>query len=151
MAPFSILATNHTSFTVSDLDRSVDFYVSVLGFELFNRSARDRSFTEKVVGVPGAQIEVAYVQAPGHRLELIQYIEPKDRGEVVSRPCDTGFAHVAFDVDDIDSVLAAVRAAGVEPLSEPVVINAGPNSGGKAVYTRDPDGVTIEFIQKSRS
>ena len=70
---------------------------------------------------------------------------------MVSRPCDTGFAHVAFDVDDIDSVLAAVRAAGVEPLSEPVVINAGPNSGGKAVYTRDPDGVTIEFIQKSRS
>ena len=151
MAPFSILATNHTSFTVSDLDRSVDFYVSVLGFELLNRSARDRSFTEKVVGVPGAQIEVAYVQAPGHRLELIQYIEPKDRGEVVSRPCDTGFAHVAFDVDDIDAVVAAVRAAGVEPLSEPVVINAGPNSGGKAVYTRDPDGVTIEFIQKSRS
>ena len=151
MAPFSILATNHTSFTVSDLDRSVDFYVSVLGFELLNRSARDRSFTEKVVGVPGAQIEVAYVQAPGHRLELIQYIEPKDRGEVVSRPCDTGFAHVAFDVDDIDSVLTAVRAAGVEPLSEPVVINAGPNSGGKAVYTRDPDGVTIEFIQKTPS
>ena len=151
MAPFSILATNHTSFTVSDLDRSVDFYVSVLGFELLNRSARDRSFTEKVVGVPGAQIEVAYVQAPGHRLELIQYIEPKDRGEVVSRPCDTGFAHVAFDVDDIDAVVAAVRVAGVEPLSEPVVINAGPNSGGKAVYTRDPDGVTIEFIQKSRS
>ena len=151
MAPFSILATNHTSFTVSDLDRSVGFYVSVLGFELLNRSARDRSFTEKVVGVPGAQIEVAYVQAPGHRLELIQYIEPKDRGEVVSRPCDTGFAHVAFDVDDIDAVVAAVRVAGVEPLSEPVVIKAGPNSGGKAVYTRDPDGVTIEFIQKKPS
>ena len=69
----------------------------------------------------------------------------------MSRPCDTGFAHVAFDVDDIDSVVTAVSAAGVEPLSEPVVVNAGPNSGGKAVYTRDPDGVTIEFIQKKPS
>ena len=69
----------------------------------------------------------------------------------MSRPCDTGFAHVAFDVDDIDSVVTAVSAAGAEPLSEPVVVNAGPNSGGKAVYTRDPDGVTIEFIQKKPS
>ena len=100
------------------------------------------------MGIPGAEIEVAYVQAPGHRLELIQYHAPEERGQVVARPCDTGFAHVAFDVDDIDAVVAAVRKASVEPLSEPVVVNAGPNKGGKAVYTRDPDGVTIEFIQK---
>ena len=150
MPQFSILATNHTSFTVSDLDRSIEFYVKVLGFKLLNRSPRDPSFTEKVVGVPGAQIDVAYIQAPGHRLELIQYNAPANRGEVMSRPCDTGFAHVAFDVDDIDSVVAAVSAAGAEPLSEPVVINAGPNSGGKAVYTRDPDGVTIEFVQRPK-
>ena len=149
MGKFNILSTNHTSFTVSYLDRSVSFYVDTLGFDLLNRSFRDTSFTEQVVGVPGAEIEVAYVQAPGHRLELIQYHAPKDRGEVVSRPCDTGFAHVAFDVDDIDLVVAAVSKAGLRPLSKPVTVNAGPNTGGKAVYTRDPDGVTIEFIQKA--
>lgn len=148
MGNFNILGTNHTSFTVSNLDVSVAFYTEILGFFLLNRSFRDRSFTGSVVGIPGAEIEVAYVQAPGHRLELIQYHAPEERGQVVARPCDTGFAHVAFDVDDIDAVVAAVRKASVEPLSEPVVVNAGPNKGGKAVYTRDPDGVTIEFIQK---
>ena len=150
MGKFNILGTNHTSFTVSDLDRSVAFYVDVLGFQLLDRSPRDPSFTEKVVGVPGAEIEVAYVQAPGHRLELIEYVAPNDRGKVVSRPCDTGFAHIAFDVDDVDSVVDAVRRAGVEPLSDPVATNDGPNAGGKAVYTRDPDGVTIEFIQRPK-
>ena len=150
MGQFNILGTNHTSFTVSDLGRSVAFYVDVLGFQLLDRSPRDPAFTEKVVGVPGAEIEVAYVQAPGHRLELIQYAAPNDRGKVVSRPCDTGFAHIAFDVDDVDLVVDAVRRAGVEPLSDPVATNDGPNAGGKAVYTRDPDGVTIEFIQRPR-
>ena len=72
------------------------------------------------------------------------------RKRTVSRPCDTGFAHIAFDVDDVDLVLDAVRRAGVEPLSDPVVTNDGPNAGGKAVYTRDPDGVTIEFIQRPK-
>ena len=150
MGQFNILGTNHTSFTVSDLDRSVAFYVDVLGFQLLDRSPRDPLFTEKVVGVPGAEIEVAYVQAPGHRLELIQYVAPNDRGKVVSRPCDTGFAHIAFDVDDMDLVVDAVSRVGVEPLSDPVVVNDGPNAGGKAVYTRDPDGVTIEFVQRPK-
>ena len=148
MKNFNIIGTNHTSFTVSSLDASVSFYTEVLGFSLLNRSFRDPSFTGPIVGIPGAKLEVAYVQAPGHRLELIQYHAPEERGRVVARPCDTGFAHIAFDVDDIDAVVSAVRGASVEPLSEPVVVNAGPNKGGKAVYTRDPDGVTIEFIQK---
>jgi catechol 2,3-dioxygenase-like lactoylglutathione lyase family enzyme len=148
MSGYTVVGTNHTSFTVSDMDRSVGFFTDVLGFELLHRGGRDPAFIEKVVGVPGADIEVAYIQAPGHRLELIQYRGPQDRGKVVSRPCDTGFAHVAFDVDDIDAVLEAARHAGVEPLSPPQQLEHGPNKGGKVVYTRDPDGITIEFIQK---
>ena len=147
MAKFSITGTNHTSFTVSNLDTSIAFYTEILGFSLLNRSFRDPNFTAKVVGITGAEIEVAYIQAPNHRLELIQYHSPKDRRKLNARPCDAGFAHVAFDVDDIEAVVASVRQA-MEPLSEPVLVNAGPNKGGKAVYTRDPDGVTIEFIQK---
>jgi catechol 2,3-dioxygenase-like lactoylglutathione lyase family enzyme len=151
MAGFTIASTNHTSFTVSSLDRAIGLFRDALGFELLNRSPRDPKFIEQVVGVPGADIEVAYLQAPGHRLELIEYLGPDDRSRVESRPCDAGFAHIAFDVDDIDGALAAVREAGSEPLGEPVVVNAGPNKGGMVVYTRDPDGITVEFIQKPKA
>ncbi len=150
MSGFTITGTNHTSFTVSDLDRAVAFYTEVLGFPLLNRSIRDPEVISKVVGVPGADIEVAYVQAPGHRLELIEYRGPADRGRVESRPCDTGFAHIAFDVDDIDAVIAAVSAAGVAPVNEAQDLVHGPNKGGRAVYTRDPDGCTLEFIQRPK-
>ncbi len=151
MAGFTITATNHTSFTVSDLDRSIALFRDALGFELLNRSTRDPAFIEQVVGIEGADIEVAYLQAPGHRIELIQYHGPDGRRRVESRPCDTGFAHLAFDVDNIDAAVDASRAAGSTPLGEPVVVSAGPNKGGKVVYTRDPDGITIEFIQKPQS
>ncbi|MEE8172008.1 MAG: VOC family protein [Alphaproteobacteria bacterium] len=147
MTGFSISATNHTSFTVSDLDRSLAYFCDVLGFELLNRSPRDPAFIERVVAIPGADIEVAYVQAPGHRLEFIQYRGPEGRRRVDSRPCDAGFAHVAFDVDDIDAVIAASEDAGVLPLGPPQDLDRGPNKGGRVVYTRDPDGITIEFIQ----
>lgn len=148
MSGFQVLGINHTSFTVSDLDRSISFFTEALGFELLHRGNRNPEMIEKVVGVPGADIDVAYIQMPGHRLELIEYKGPADRGKVESRPCDTGFAHIAIDVDDIDAALAASRPFGVEPLSQPQDLVHGPNKGGRVVYTRDPDGVTVEFIQK---
>ena len=147
MSGFNITGTNHTSFTVSDLDRCINYFCGVLGFELLNRSPRDPGFIERVVAIPGADIEVAYIQAPGHRLELIRYRGPDSRRQVESRPCDAGFAHVAFDVDDIDSVVVASKEAGVMPLAEPQDLDRGPNKGGRVVYTRDLDGITIEFIQ----
>ncbi len=149
MSQFRVLATNHTSFTVSNLDRTVAFYVDALGFELISRAPRDIAVISRITGVEGADIDVAYVQGPGHRLELIEYRAPDDRGRVRSLPCDTGFAHIAFDVDDIDAAIEASAPHGVLPIGEPVPIDRGPNKGGRVVYLRDPDDVTVEFIEKT--
>jgi catechol 2,3-dioxygenase-like lactoylglutathione lyase family enzyme len=148
MSTFQVLATNHTSFTVSNLDRTVAFFVEALGFEVISPAPRDIAVISLITGVEGADIEVAYVQGPGHRLELIQYHAPEGRVWVQSRPCDTGFAHIAFDVDDIDAAIGACASHGVLPIGDPVPIDNGPKKVGRVVYTRDPDDVTIEFIEK---
>ena len=147
MNGFRVLATNHTSFTVSDLDRSIAFFSEVLGFEMVNRAQRDPKLISSITGVPGADIEVAYIQGPGHRLELIQYHGPSERSQVDSRPCDSGFAHVAYDVDDVDAAVAASAPHQFLPIGEVTMIDKGPNAGRKVVYLRDPDGVTIEYIE----
>ena len=58
---------------------------------------------------------IAYVRGPGHSIELIEYLAPADRGKVESKPCDTGFAHVAYDVDDLDAAMAAAAEHGFSP------------------------------------
>ncbi|MDP6389010.1 MAG: VOC family protein [Alphaproteobacteria bacterium] len=148
MNGFRVLATNHTSFTVSDLDRACAFFTEALGFEVISRAPRNPALIESITGVEGADIMVAYVQMPGHRLELIEYLAPEARGRVESRPCDTGFAHLAFDVDNLDAALAAAQVHSVRPIGEPTVIDKGPNTGNRVVYLRDVDGITIEFIEK---
>ena len=95
MTTFKVLATNHTSFTVSDLDRSLAFFRDGLGFEVTSRAPRDPALIQAITGVEGAELSIAYVRGPGHSLELIQYDGPADKGKVTSRPCDTGFAHLA--------------------------------------------------------
>ncbi len=148
MPDFKVLAVNHTSFTVSDIDRTIGFFRDGLGFSVTSKARRNVAIIEQVTGVDGADIIVAFVQAPGHRIELIQYLAPAARGKVEARPCDTGFAHIAFDVDDVDAAVAAAARFDVKPVNPPARIDQGPNKGRQVVYLRDPDGVTIEFIER---
>ena len=146
-----IAGTNHTSFTVSDLQRSLPFWRDVIGLELISLEPRDPALIEKVVGVAGAEVMVAYLQGHGHTIELIEYRAPAERESVRPRPCDTGFAHVAYDVTDLDAILEAAAAHGVEPINPPAAVDKGPNAGLRVVYSRDPDGITIEFIERPAS
>ena len=144
---FRVLGTNHTSFTVSSLDRSVGFFRDCLKFELISRAPRDPALVQKITGVEGADMEIAFLKGPGHTVELIEYKAPANKGRVETRPCDTGFAHLALNVDDADAAVAEAALYQVKAISAPVPINAGPNKGRKVVYLRDWDGVTFEFIE----
>ena len=144
---YRVLGTNHTSFTVSSLDRAIGFFRDCLGFHLLNRAPRDPAIVSRITGVAGAEMEIAFLRGPGCTLELIEYRAPASRGRVEARPCDAGFAHMAFDVDDVDAAIAEASKHRVVPIAAPVAINAGPNKGRRVVYLRDPDGVTIEFIE----
>ena len=146
--PFRIIAADHTGFTVSNLERSLAFWQDVLGFELSHRAHQSGALASEITGAPGAEILIAVVKAPGHKIELLEYQAPPDRKQHVDlRPCDTGSAHVALTVDNLDAVLSAIVASGWRAVGKPQTLKTGPNAGRRVVYIRDPDGTTIEFMQ----
>ena len=80
MTNFRVLGFNHTSFTVSDLDRTVAFFVEACGFELESRAPRDPRLLERMTAIAGADVEIAFVAGPGHRIELIDEDDRRRRG-----------------------------------------------------------------------
>lgn len=145
----------HTSWTVSDLDRSIAFYRDLLGFELLATRVRTGRFIEQVVGFEGAELRIAALRIPGapvgqsgHHLELIQYVAPQGV-KLDLRTCNVGAAHLALATDSIHETCERLARQGVALVSEPVPIPAAPGiaSGGYACYLRDPDGFTIELVQ----
>jgi len=150
MPDFKVLSFNHTAFTVSDLDAVIPFFRDLLGFELSSRAPRDERLIKRMTAIAGVEIEIAYVNGPGHRIELIQYKAPPDREVVVPRLCDSGAAHVALNVEGIEALVAASDAYGFSAVGEIITVDAGPNQGSKAVYLRGPDGITVEYIEKPR-
>ena len=140
-----IVEMNHMSFTVSDLDRSIDFYQHIIGLELISVAGRDTEFSSRVTGIPGAELRIAYLRAPNSAVELIQYLTP--RGEKIdTRTCNVGSAHVCFIVDDFDAMVARLQAADVTFAGQPSRVPAGPNAGRGVLYFEDPDSNTVEII-----
>ncbi len=148
LSPFRIIAADHTGITVSNLERSLEFWQNVLGFEFSHRAHQTNKMASEITGVPGAEIKLAVVKAPGgHKIELLEYLAPPDRKHVNFRPCDVGSVHVAFTVDKLDTILEKIAASGWKAAGKPQTLKTGPNAGKRVVYVRDPDGTTIEFMQ----
>ena len=146
--PFRIVAADHTGITVSDIEHSLTFWRDVLGFELSHRAHQKGELAEQIVGVPGAEILIAVLKAPGHKIELLEYRAPADRRRQNElRPCDLGHAHIAMTVENLDGLLEAIAASGWKAAGEPQTLTVGPNAGKRVIYVRDPDGTTIEFMQ----
>jgi 4-hydroxyphenylpyruvate dioxygenase-like putative hemolysin len=76
---------------------------------------------DRVVGLEGVRVDVAMLQTPeGHgRIELVKFHSPSNQGDNRHVPANTpGIRHVAFAVEDIDAVVAALRARGAELVGE---------------------------------
>jgi catechol 2,3-dioxygenase-like lactoylglutathione lyase family enzyme len=141
-----ITGVNHTSFTVSDLDKAVAFFRDMLGGTVLSVGDRPREFSERVTGIPGARLYIGYVEMGGHKLELIQYLEGQGTTLDVSTN-NVGSGHICFDVDDVRGLQRALEDKGIRFVAPPMEIPTGTNKGGFASYLKGPDGITIEFIQ----
>ena len=145
---FRILGADHTGFTVSDIERSLTFWRDVLGFELSHRAHQKGELAEQITGVPGAEILIAVVKAPGHKIELLEYPAPAGRREKNElRPCDLGHVHLALTVENLDEILERISASGWKAAGKPQTLTMGPNAGKRVIYVHDPDGTTIELMQ----
>jgi predicted enzyme related to lactoylglutathione lyase len=77
---FRIISADHTGITVSNLERSLEFWRDVLGFELSHTAHQTGAMAKEITGVAGAELKLAVLKAPnGHKIELLEYLAPSDR------------------------------------------------------------------------
>jgi catechol 2,3-dioxygenase-like lactoylglutathione lyase family enzyme len=149
----SIRGVDHVSITTGNLDRSMAFYRDVLGLPFRGRGVSGGADIGTIVGMPGARVAWAeFDLGAGQILELLQYLEPTGE-RLRQRTSDPGSAHVGFEVDDIFAMYGRLVAAGVTVRSAPVRIEDDDESwrGVLVVYALDPDGFTMEFLQRPRT
>jgi lactoylglutathione lyase len=141
---------HHLGLTVSDIERSIQFYRDMLGMELIRRRPSvTADYVSQQTGYDNVELNVASFQiSPDSKqsLEVVQYMN--HAGEP-SEPAtnQAGSSHLCLLVDDLKTCYENLRSKGVRFKSEPVTITAGPNEGGLVIYFSDPDGYMLELFQ----
>jgi len=145
------LGVDSVAITVSDMDRSLDFYTGVLGFAIVSDVERADAADERLYGVFGTRTRTARLTLGAESIELLEFIAPEGRPiPDDSRSNDGWFQHVAIIVSDMDRAYAWLREHGVRHASPGPqrLPDWNPNAGGiEAFYFRDPDGNYLEILE----
>lgn len=142
-----ISTMNHASFTVSNLQNSIDFYQNVLGLELVSLAERDEGFSSAVTGIQGAKMNIAYMRTANCAVELIEYTGAQGpRLDTLTN--NIGSAHVCFNVNNFDEWMIRLKENQVRFRGELCFVPAGPNKGKRVCYCMDNDGNNLEFMEE---
>jgi catechol 2,3-dioxygenase-like lactoylglutathione lyase family enzyme len=136
----------HVGIVVDDLADATAFFLE-LGLELQGERPVEGGWVDRVVGLEGVRAEIAMMETPdGHgRIELAKFHAPSSQGGERHAPANTpGIRHIAFAVDDIDAVVASLRARGTELVGE---VERYKDSY-RLCYVRGPEGIIVELAEK---
>ena len=119
----------HVAIKVTDLDRTLDFYINKLGFPEMMRLHNDKG-----------EVWLVYL-----RITDDQYLEVFPGAENDRAPGwnANGMNHMCLAVDDIEALVKEIEAAGI-PLLLPLKVAL---DGNKQAWIEDPDGNRIELMQ----
>jgi len=137
---------DHVGIVVDDLAAATEFFVEV-GLKLQGEGLVEGGWADRVVGLEGIRVEYAMMETPdGHgRLELVKFHAPSGGGGDRYAPANTpGLRHLAFAVDDIDAVVASLRARGAELVGE---VERYEDSY-RLCYVRGPEGIIVELAEQ---
>ena len=121
-----IMFLEHVNFTVSDLDRSVDFYTHLLGIRVRWKGKLDD-------GRP-----VAHIGDDRQYIALFQAVSP---GHAEIDMTEVGLNHFGFVVENLEKMKSRLVELGVSPSEEQ---NYGP---GRRIYFFDSDGIEVELVE----
>ncbi len=122
---------HHIAIICSDYERSKHFYSVVLDLKIVREVYREERRSYKLDLEVGNQ----------YQIELFSFPDPPARP---SLPEATGLRHLAFEVDDIDEAVSAIKSSNI--LIEPVRVDEF--TGKRFTFFADPDGLPIELYEK---
>ncbi|KZN48106.1 SMU1112c/YaeR family gloxylase I-like metalloprotein [Pseudoalteromonas luteoviolacea] len=121
---------HHIAIICTDYAVSKAFYTEVLGCKVLAENYRAQRQSYKLdLALPD-----------GRQIELFSFPHPPKRP---SRPEAAGLRHLAFQVEDIDAVIAHLHAHNVA--TEPVRVDEYTHQ--RFTFFQDPDGLPLELYE----
>jgi len=137
---------DNVGIVVDDLAAAIAFFLE-LGLVLEGEAPIEGRWVDQIVGLDGVRVDIAMLRTPdGHgRLELTKFHSPKAvRAEPNNAPANTlGIRRIMFAVEDIEDVLARLRARGAELVGGVEQYE----ESYRLCYVRGPEGILVALAE----
>ena len=136
----------HVGIVVDDLAAAIEFFVE-LGLEPGGKGQVEGSWVDRIVALDGVKAELAMLRTPDGQgeIELVKFHSPPIQGGDPNAPSNTpGIRHLAFLVEDIDTLVAGLQARGTELIGELVRYE----DSYLLCYFRGPSGIIVGLAQE---
>lgn len=135
----------HVGIVVQDLEAAISFWVQTLGFEVIVDSVEKTRFIDTMMGLNQTELRTVKLGMLKHcMVELLHFSSHRDVLKWNGSPWSTGITHVAFNVQDIDSLAKKICDAGGRLLG-PIQLSA--DKKVRVAYAQTPDGVLLELVE----
>ena len=121
---------HHIAILTDDYEKSKAFYTDILGFEILKETYREARQSYKLDLAINGQYQV----------ELFSFPEFKERN---SFPESKGLRHLAFEVENVDEVVAELRSKDVDVQD----VRVDEISGKRFSFFYDPNGQPLEMYE----
>ncbi|HKT82224.1 MAG TPA: VOC family protein [Solirubrobacterales bacterium] len=141
----TIQRMDHVGIVVDDLAAATEFFVE-LGLEVQGKGSVEGEGVDRIVGLDGVHSELVMLQTRDgeRRLELVKFHSPPVPAGDSHAPSNApGIRHLAFVVDDVDAMVAGLRARGSELVGE--LVSYG--NSYRLCYVRGPEGIIVELAE----
>jgi catechol 2,3-dioxygenase-like lactoylglutathione lyase family enzyme len=137
---------DHVTVAVTDIEEAIRFF-GLLGFEVDQSVVISGEAMDEYMGVGGLKADHVTLVIPGaqprQEIQLLRYHAPQvtideGSGDLVR----TGFNHVCFRVDNLDTIVESLAEAGVKSRNQPMVFH-----DRKLVFLNGPSNMVVELAQ----
>jgi catechol 2,3-dioxygenase-like lactoylglutathione lyase family enzyme len=137
---------DHIGIVVDDLAAAIEFFTE-LGLVLQGEWSAEDPRVDRIVGLDGVRTDAAMMKTPdgNGQIELVKFHSPPHQGDDRHAPANApGIRHLTFAVEDLDAVVAGLRARGAELVGE--LVSYGDSY--RLCYVRGPAGIIIELAER---
>jgi catechol 2,3-dioxygenase-like lactoylglutathione lyase family enzyme len=134
---------DHVTVVVRDLEAARHFF-TLLGFKELKAVVISGEVMEKYMGVAGIEADhvTLAIENPYSEVQLLRYRNPEAIVDPNIRKLNkVGVNHICFAVDDLDSEISKLAAAGIRLRNEVMDFRR------KLVFVYGPEDITVELAE----
>ena len=134
----------HIGIVVDDLEKSLHFYVDILGFKVDKEMVESSPYLDNILALKRAKVTTVKLCAPGNQMIELLYFHSHPKNTKAHSLIDIGLAHIALTVDDIENAYNTMKKAGIIFTSSP---QTSPDGYAKVTFCQAPEGTYIELVE----